>query len=100
MEGFENMAKSYAQDESLNNPYISPIFADLEGLPPLLIQAGGIEALLDDSITLAKQAKSSGVGVELEVYENMTHVFQNFGEELPESRKAYESVRNFIQKYI
>jgi acetyl esterase/lipase len=99
-EGAVNMAKLYAQEESLSNPLISPIFADLKGLPPILIQAGGIEALVDDSKTLAKRAKKDGVKVELEVYENMTHVFQNYGEQLSESRKAFESVNQFIQKLI
>jgi acetyl esterase/lipase len=100
IEGLKVMAKSYAQREPLNNPLISPVFADLKGLPALLIQAGGIEALLDDSISLAERAKKAGVDVKLEVYENMTHVFQNFGEELSESRKAFESVNSFIQNYI
>jgi acetyl esterase/lipase len=99
-QGLQNMAKSYAHKESLKNPLISPVFADLEGLPPLLIQVGGIEALLDDSLTLAERAKTAGVEVKLEVYENMTHVFQNFGEELSESRKAFESINKFIQNYI
>jgi len=99
-DGIENMANSYAQKEPLKNPLISPIFADLKGLPPLLIQAGGIEALVDDSITLANRAKEAGVEVTLEIYENMTHVFQNFGEELSESRKAFENVNEFIKKII
>jgi acetyl esterase/lipase len=98
-DGLEAMAKAYAQKESLTNPLISPIFADLTGLPPLLIQAGGIEALVDDSITLAERAKKAGVEVTLELYENMTHVFQNFGEELSESRKAFENINEFIQKF-
>ena len=100
IEGLKSMAKSYAQKESLSNPLISPVFADLKGLPPLLIQAGGIEALVDDSISLAERAKTAGVDVKLEVFENMTHVFQNFGLELSESRKAFESVNEFIHKYI
>jgi len=99
-EGLINMAKSYAQKESLTNPLISPVFADLKGLPPLLIQAGGIEALVDDSVSLAERAKKDGVEVKLEVYENMTHVFQNFGEELSESRKAFESINDFIKKFV
>jgi len=99
-EGVVNMAKSYAQKEPLNNPLISPVFADLKGLPPLLIQAGSIEALVDDSNSLAEHAKRDGVEVKLEIYENMTHVFQNYGEQLSESRKAFESVNKFIQKYI
>ncbi|MHA2268913.1 MAG: alpha/beta hydrolase [Promethearchaeota archaeon] len=99
-DGLTWMAKSYTQKESLSNPLISPVFADLHGLPPLLIQVGGIEALLDDSVTLADQAKTAGVEAILEVYENMTHVFQNYGESLSESRKAFESVNDFIRKYI
>ncbi|MFX1502865.1 MAG: alpha/beta hydrolase [Promethearchaeota archaeon] len=99
-DGLVNMAKLYAQKEALNNPLISPVFADLKGLPPLLIQAGGIEALVDDSKKLAERAKIDGVEVKLEVYRNMTHVFQNFGEELSESKKAYESINEFIQKII
>ncbi|MFW9821847.1 MAG: alpha/beta hydrolase [Candidatus Thorarchaeota archaeon] len=94
------MAKSYAQEQPLTNPLISPVFADMKGLPPLLIQVGGIEALLDDSLNLAEQAKKSGVEVQLEVYDNMTHVFQNFGEQLSESRKSYKSINKFIHKYF
>lgn len=95
-EGIKNMAKLYAQNESSKNPFISPVFADLKGLPPLLIQAGGIEGLLDDSLTLAKNAKSAGVENILEVYDNMTHVFQNFGDDLPESKKAFDNIAKFI----
>jgi acetyl esterase/lipase len=95
-EGVVNIPKLYAQNESLKNPLISPVFADLEGFPPILIQAGGIEALLDDSLKLAENAKTAGVEVTLEVYDNMTHVFQVFGDELPESKKAIESVAKFI----
>jgi monoterpene epsilon-lactone hydrolase len=99
-DGLINMAKLYARKEPLNNPLISPVFADLKGLPPLLIQAGGIEALESDSISLAEQGEKAGVEVKLEIYENMVHVFQNFGEELSESRKAFESVNDFIQKCV
>ena len=95
-EGVVNMAKLYAQNESLRNPLISPVFADLKGLPPILIQAGSIEALLDDSLKLAENAKSAGVEATLEVYDNMTHVFQAFGDDLPESMKAFENAAKFI----
>ncbi len=94
--GIVNMAKLYAQNEPFENPLISPVFADLKGFPPLLIQAGSIEALLDDSLKLAENAKSAGVAATLDVFDNMTHVFQNFGDDLPESIKAFENVANFI----
>jgi len=99
-DGLINMAKLYARKEPLNNPLISPVFADLKGLPPLLIQVGGIEALESDSISLAERAKVGGVDAKLEIYKNMTHVFQNFGDELSESRESFESVSSFIRKLI
>ena len=95
-EGILNMAKQYAQNELFKNPLISPIFADLKGFPPILIQAGSIEALLDDSLKLAENAKSAGVAATLDVFDNMTHVFQVFGDDLPESIKALENVAKFI----
>ncbi len=95
-EGIVNMAKLYAQNESYKNPLVSPVFADLKGFPPILIQAGSIEALLDDSLKLAENAKSAGVIVILEVYDNMTHVFQSFGDDLPESIKAFQNIAKFI----
>ena len=95
-DGLINMAKLYAQNESFRNPLISPVFADLKGFPPILIQAGSIEALLDDSLKLAENAKSAGVAATLDVFDNMTHVFQVFGDDLPESIKALENVAKFI----
>jgi acetyl esterase/lipase len=95
-EGLKPNASLYVGGNSTKNPLISPVFADLGGLPPLLIQAGGIEALLDDSILLAERAKSAGVQVTLEVYENMTHVFQLFGDVLSESMKAFDNIKKFI----
>ena len=99
-DGLINMAKLYARKEPLNNPLISPVFADLKGLPPLLIQVGGIEALESDSISLAERAKIGGVEAKLEIYENMTHMFQNFGDKLSESRESFESVNNFIRTLV
>ncbi|MHA1931378.1 MAG: alpha/beta hydrolase [Promethearchaeota archaeon] len=96
-EGVKSMGVVYAGGKSIKNPFISPVFADLGGLPPLLIQAGGIEALLDDSILLSERAKSAGVQVTLEVYENMTHVFQSFGDLLSESKKAFDNIKKFIE---
>lgn len=89
----------YSGTKSKKNPYISPIYANLEGLPPLLIQAGGIEVIRDQAKLLAERAKSYGVNVTIEVYEQMTHVFQKYANELDESRDAWKSIGNFIKKY-
>ncbi len=94
------MANAYLNKEKPTNPFTSPVFADLKGLPPLLIQAGSIEILLDDSILLADKAKSAGVSVNLEIWEGMTHVFHNFGDNLPDSRIALKNISKFIQKNL
>ncbi|NVM43387.1 MAG: alpha/beta hydrolase [Candidatus Lokiarchaeota archaeon] len=95
-EGTANMAKLYVPNKSYRNPFVSPVFADLTGLPPILIQVGSIEGLLDDSVKLAENAKSAGVKVTLEVYDKMTHVFQSFGDDLPESMEAFEKAAKFL----
>ena len=58
------------------DPYISPLFGDFRGFPPMLIQVGSIEMLLSDSVSVAAKAREQGVKVRLSVYEGMFHVFQ------------------------
>jgi monoterpene epsilon-lactone hydrolase len=98
--GVKAMARLYANKESLKNPYISPVYADLHHLPPLLIQAGGIEVLLDESVLLADRAKEAGVDATLEVYEGMTHVFQSYADKLEDSIKAWKSITDFVQAHL
>ena len=64
------------------DPLVSPLYADLGGLPPLLIQVGDRETVLDDSVMFADMARAAGVDVDLEVWDGMIHVFQMFGAEL------------------
>lgn len=94
------MASVYLYGQKKKNPLASPIYADLKGLPPLLIQAGSIEVLLDDSIKLAENAKTAGIDATLEIWEGMTHVFQSYADELEDAKKAIESIKNFIYKVL
>ena len=98
--GVEAMANLYAGSYSRKNPYISPVYAELEDLPPLLIQVGGIEVLRDEAMLLAERAKTSGIEVTLEVYEGMTHVFQGFSDRLEESMNAWKNIGSFVKKHI
>lgn len=66
----------YPGDHDKMDPYISPLFGDFRGFPPMLIQAGSIEMLLSDSVDAAAKARNQGVKVRLSVYEGMFHVFQ------------------------
>lgn len=94
------MANLYVGDEDPKNPYISPLYADLKGLPPLLIQVGSAEILLDDSTRFAEKAKSAGVDVTLEVWEDMVHVFQAFALWAPEGKEGIEKIGRYIQKLM
>jgi acetyl esterase/lipase len=78
------MAQLYLAGKNPRNPLASPLYADLRGLPPLLIQVGNDEILLDDATRLAERAETAGVSVSLEVWDNMWHVFQAFASEIPE----------------
>ena len=80
-------------------PLASPLYADLKGLPPLLILVGTWEVLLDDSTRFAEKAKASGVPVELEVWNEMIHIWPYFAAILPEGRQASERMGTFIKQH-
>lgn len=82
------------------DPLVSPLYADLWGLPPLLIQVGDRETVLDDSVMLADKARAAGIDVNLEVWDGMIHVFQMFGAELPEARQAIASIAGFLNRHL
>ena len=90
--------REYAAGEDLTNPYLSPLFGDYEGFPPMLIQVGSYEMLLSDSVLLAQKAKEAGVKVRLSVYEGMFHVFQMAPLTLPECKRAWLEIGHFIDE--
>jgi monoterpene epsilon-lactone hydrolase len=81
-------------------PLVSPLYADLRGLPPLLIQVGDRETVLDDSVMFADLARAAGVDVHLQVWDGMIHVFQMFGAELSEAHQAIASIGQFLNRYL
>jgi epsilon-lactone hydrolase len=94
------MAKGYlGESGSAQDPLVSPLFADLHGLPPLMLQVGDRETVLDDSKNFAAKARAAGIEVELEVWDNMIHVFQQFTADLPEALLAMKSIGRFLRKY-
>ena len=80
------------------SPYVSPLFGDLQGLPPILLQVGDTEILLDDSVCFVEKAKVAGVDAILEVYPDMPHVFQAFAPYLPDANQALQSIGEFIKR--
>lgn len=89
----------YRRDEDPTNPYLSPLFGDFTGFPPMLIQVGTHEMLLSDSQQVAQKAHRQGVKVRLSEYEGMFHVFQMGLQYLPESRKAWKEVEHFFMQF-
>jgi acetyl esterase/lipase len=85
----------YAPPERFLDPTVSPFFGDFHGLPPMFLQVGSIEMLLDDALRVAARAHASGVHVELEIWERLPHVFQVFPT-LPQGAEAVEHIARFV----
>jgi len=82
------------------HPLASPLYAELAGLPPLLIQVGDRETVLDDSVMFADKARAAGIDVELQIWDGMIHVFQMFASELAEARQAIDSIAKFLKRHL
>ena len=92
----EFAANLYSGDRDPRDPFISPVYANLQGLPPLFIQAGTAEILYDDAVRLARSAEKAGVDVNLDIWEDMIHAFPAFVSVAPESKQAIERIGKFI----
>jgi len=92
-------ARCYAGETDLKFPYLSPLFGNFKKLPPLLIQVGTEEMLLDDSRRFARRAREAGHPVELEVWEGMIHVWHYLARYIPEGKQAIERIGQFVSKH-
>jgi epsilon-lactone hydrolase len=99
--GFARAApKVYLQGADPKHPLASPIFGDMRGLPPLFIQVGEPEVLVDDSRWLARRVEEAGGAATLEVWPHMCHIWQFFGPMLDEGRDATERSGQFIRRHL
>lgn len=87
---------SYVVNQDLRHPLISPLFADLRGLPPLILYAGEKEALSSDSVRFAEAAQAAGVDVTLRVYPRMWHVWQ-LQAELPQAQQSLAEIADAVR---
>ena len=95
--GILDMARIYLNGADPRSPLASPLYADLKGLAPLLIQVGAAETLLDDAVRLAKVAGAAGVRVDLQIWPEMVHVWHLFHPELTAGRQALAAGGAFIR---
>jgi epsilon-lactone hydrolase len=95
--GILDMARLYLNGADPRSPLAAPIYANLAGLAPLLIQVGAVETLLDDAIRLAKIAGASNVRVDLQIWPEMIHVWHLFHPELKAGLRAIEQGGSFVR---
>jgi acetyl esterase/lipase len=98
-EGLDVMAGLYLGGGDRRHPHASPIHADLSGLPPMLVQVGKAETLLDDSVRLAERARAAGVDLALDPWDDMIHVWQAFPM-LPEAHRAVEQIGAYLHERL
>ena len=96
-EGLLESAAMYLAGADARTPLAAPLYADLQGLPPLLIQVGTSETLYDDSTRLEERARAAGVDVTLQTWEDMVHVWHLFAPLLPEGQQAIEAIGEFLR---
>jgi acetyl esterase/lipase len=97
--GLTIAAYTYAQETELTHPYLSPLYSDPSGLPPMYFQVSGHEVLLDDTLRFEKKAIDAGIEIEVHIWKNMLHVWHAFGF-LPEAARAIKDVGKYIEKKI
>jgi monoterpene epsilon-lactone hydrolase len=98
--GLQAVTRTYMNGGDSRNPDASPAFADLHGLPPLLLQVAAGEILLDDSFNLARTAGMAGVATTLEIWPGMTHQWQLYPELLPQAAAALQHDADFIRSHF
>ncbi len=99
MDALLKMAKNYVGNGDPKHPLASPLHGDYRGLPPMLMQVGGAEILLDDSTRIAEKAKAAGVKVELESWPEMVHVWHVYAKILPEGQQAIDRIGQYVQEH-
>ncbi|MHA1793139.1 MAG: alpha/beta hydrolase [Promethearchaeota archaeon] len=93
-------ASLYAGSKPASHPQVSPLFADLKGLPPSFIQVGTAELLLDDSIRFFTKARSTGIDVTLDRWEGCPHCFVLLNENIPEVKEGFDNILKFIRQFF
>jgi acetyl esterase/lipase len=99
-EALQARVRDYVSGQDAALPLISPVFANLSGLPPLIIQAGTHEVLLDDAIRLAQQAATADVEVTLDITPQVPHVFQAYYPILDEAGAALDRAGRFLSAHL
>jgi acetyl esterase/lipase len=96
----EELASAYLAGTDPANPLASPLHAELAGLPPLLVQVGSAETLLDDAVRITRRAGAADVQIKLEIWPHMIHAWHLWAAQLEEGRRAIASAGAFIRAHL
>lgn len=100
LERHEEVGAWYVDQADPKNPILSPMFADLEGMPPILLQVGDIEVMLDDAKVFALHAKEAKVEVDLQIWPRMWHVWHQWAPEVPEAMDGFAKIGEFVKRHL
>ena len=99
-DGLVEIGKLYLGDTNPKSPLAAPLYADLSDLPPMLVQVGTAEVLLDDSIRIVNRLRAAGGTVELREFEDLIHVFQALAPMVPEALEAIDEIGSFLKRHL
>ncbi len=94
------LAELYIGNNDPKNPFISPLYGELKGLPPILMHVGNTEILKSDSTRFAEKAKEAGVDITLKIWDDMIHVFQAFANWAPEGQEVINKIGEYIKSKL
>jgi epsilon-lactone hydrolase len=94
------MTRLFLRDTDPRDPAVSPLYADLRGLPPVLMQVSGAEPALVQNVRFEERARAAGVAARLEIWPEMPHDWQLFTPELPEAEAALAQIGTFVRGFI
>ncbi|QGZ53726.1 alpha/beta hydrolase [Paraburkholderia acidiphila] len=97
-EVFARIAPFYLGSASASDPYVSPLYADFRGLPPLSLFVGSSETLLDDTRRVVERARAAGVSVECEIAGGMPHIWPIYAPFMPEARRTLDVAASFVRR--
>ncbi len=92
--------KYYFADTDPRHPWVSPLYADLKGLPPVFIQVGTHEIMLDDSVKFIEKAKAAGADASISIWDEMVHCFAFFSPMFPEAKAGMEELCGMVRKFL
>ncbi len=90
----------FTGDADRRDPYVSPVYGEYHGFPPMLFTVGSHEMLLDDTLTIVEKLKSAGVDVECDVKEGMFHIYPLYAKYIPESADSHKRIMRFVSKHL